>query len=424
MKLSLKSLIWILILVALGIAGVLAFLPQPIEVETATVRQGTLVVTVEEDGKTRIREKYVVSAPVAGRLTRIELNEGDEVIGDESLIAVIQPAPPAMLDARAKAQADARVLGAQAAMQRAEVNLETSQVNHDLSKIRLDRSKRLLESNSISTDEYDEDKADFLASQHAIESAKFGVDIARFELEMAEAAAAQLEPESAAVPFEIKAPIAGKVLRVFQESASVVAVGTPLLELGDPQNLEMEIDVLSTDAVRIGSGARVEVLHWGGDHILQGSVRIVEPAAFTKVSSLGVEEQRVNVIADFDESLGQLAALGDGFRIEARITVAVLPDVLMIPNSALFRHRRQWHVFVVENDQASLRAVETGQQNQSHTAITAGLNAGDVVVVYPGDELSTGATVRPLPREAEESESAPTGQSPAGRWDDSQSSAR
>ena len=181
---------------------------------------------------------------------------------------------------------------------------------------------------------------------------------------------------------------------MFQESATVVSVGTPLLELGDPQNLEIEIDVLSTDAVRIKPGAELTIEHWGGASPLQGNVRVIEPAAFTKVSSLGVEEQRVNIIADFNEAPDRIASLGDGYRVEARITIDELNGVLQIPNSALFRYRRQWHVMKVVGNVAEMQRVEIGLQNESHTQIIKGLNQGDTVIMYPSDEVQSGTKVR------------------------------
>ncbi len=236
-------------------------IPKPVNVEFAIVSEGPLQVSVQEDGKTRIREKYIVSAPVAGRLSRIELDAGDEISDDRTLLAVIQPSDPAMLDARARAQAQARVQGAEAAMQRAESGSEQAQIDYELNKAKYDRTEKLYSERASSRTEYDTAKADYQASVLAIKTAKFDEEIAKFELEMARAAADQFdqgESGNSTTPFEIYAPTKGKVLRVLQESATVVNVGTPLLELGDPQNLEIEIDVLSTDAVRIKPGARVD----------------------------------------------------------------------------------------------------------------------------------------------------------------------
>ena len=279
----------------------LAMNPAAVDVEFATATMGPLRVTVAEDGKTRIREKYTVSAPVSGRLSRIELDPGDHC-SEKTLLAVILPSAPAILDARTRAEANARVQAAQSAVERAKSSSEQARITFDLNKSKFERAKKLLLSRAVSQDEFDFLKAERLASEQAFETTRFDQEIATFELKMAEAAVKQFSSdveEYAAEPFEIMSPISGRVLRVFQESAAVVAVGTSLIELGDPSNLEIEVDVLSTDAVRIQQGSEVTVEHWGGGSPLKGYVRVVEPAAFTKISSLGVEEQRVNVIADF-----------------------------------------------------------------------------------------------------------------------------
>ncbi len=396
MKLSLKTLMWSSIALALVAAGSFAMLPQPVDVEFATVAEGPLRVSVQEDGKTRIREKYTVSAPVSGRLSRIELRAGD-ACNEQTLLAVIMPSNPAILDARARAEATARMRAAEAALQRAESRADEAKITHSLNTSRYNRIKEANHPDAFSQDERDTAEADYLASQQAIRTARFDVDIAKFELEMARAAVSQFVDDDIAAsvaPFVIHSPISGRVLRVFQESSTVVAVGTPLLELGDPNNLEIEIDVLSTDAVRIKPGAEITIEHWGGESPLRANVRVIEPAAFTKVSSLGVEEQRVNIIADFDESPERIARLGDGYRIEARITVDELPSALLIPNSSLFRHQRKWHVLSIVDDRAVMRAVSIGLQNESYSQVLEGLAEGDQVIVYPSDDLSPGTLIR------------------------------
>lgn len=397
MKFSLKTIVWGALLVAVGLVVSFALFPKPIEVESATASLGPLRVTVQEDGKTRIREKYVVSAPVAGRVSRIELKPGDRCY-EQTLLAVILPSDPTMLDARSRAEAEARVQAAEAAKLRAASSEEQARIQHELNQTKLARAESLLPSNAIARDEYDVLKAQTMASAQAVITAKFESEIAQYELEMTQAAVKQFSQppdEQPAAPFEIFAPIEGKVLRVFEESSTVVSVGEPLLELGDPQNLEIEIDVLSTDAVRIQPGAELTIEHWGGSTPLSGSVRVIEPAAFTKISSLGVEEQRVNIIADITEPPERTAALGDGYRVEARITVSQLAQALLIPNSALFRHQRQWHVLTIVDGRAQLQRVSIGLQNESHTQITAGLQAGDRVIVYPSDKLKPGSAVKP-----------------------------
>lgn len=394
MKFSLKTLLWGTLAVAVVLVAVFAVFPKPVDVEAARAKLGPLRVTVQEDGKTRIREKYIVSAPVTGRLSRIELKAGDRC-SESTLLAVILPSDPAMLDARAQAEAEARVQAAESALQRAASNAEQTRITHELNTTKFERASRLLPSRAISQDEYDIAESEMLASAQAIKTANFEQEIAKFELELARAAVSQFSDEEteAVAPFEIFAPISGKVLRVFEESSTVVSVGEPLLELGDPQNLEIEIDVLSTDAVRIRPGAELVIDHWGGGAPLSGNVRVIEPAAFTKISSLGVEEQRVNIIADFNEPPERLAALGDGYRVEARITVDRLDQALTIPNSALFRHQREWHVLSVVDGRAALQPVSIGLQSETHTQILEGLQADDTVILYPSDSLTPGTNV-------------------------------
>ncbi len=397
MKFSLRTIIWAFVLLAMIFAGTFALTPKPVDVEFATVTEGPLVVSVREDGKTRIREKYIVSAPVAGRLSRIELEAGDEVSSENTLLAVIQPSVPVMLDARSRTQAEARVQGAEASVRRSKSSAEQAKITHELNKSKFDRAKRLMPDKAISRDDYDTAKTKYLASLQAIKSSKFDAEIASFELELARAAASQFngdEINEVGKPFEIFAPVAGKILKVFQESAAVVGVGTPLLEIGDPRNLEIEVDVLSIDAVRIKPSAELTIEHWGGRSPLRGNVRVIEPAAFTKISSLGVEEQRVNIIADFNEQADRIAMLGDGYRVEARITIDELQNVLLVPNSSLFRYRRQWHVFIIDDDIAQMQPVTVGIQNESHTQIVKGLVHGAKVIVYPSDEIQSGTTVR------------------------------
>ncbi len=391
MKFSIKTLIWTFVFIALIIVGVMAFRPKPIDVETAKVSRSDLRITVREDGKTRIREKYIVSTPVAGRLSRIELKPGYEICDEKYRIAVILPAEPEMLDVRAKAQAQARVDQAQAAVKRAAVAAEQVQVDLDLAKAKYERAKKLIQTKAISRNEYDVSRTEFLSLTQSTRTTKFDEEIAKYELETAKAALLQFSEDGKATgqPFEVFAPVCGHVLRVFQESATVVSVGTPLIELGDPQNLEMQIDVLSTDAVRIRPGSKLTIEHWGGERPLTGTVRLVEPAAFTKISSLGVEEQRVNIIADFDEPKERLQTLGDGYRVEAEITVKELNNVLQVPNSSLFRNQRKWHVFVVENNVAVMKEVSIGEQNETHTEVTKGLAVDEDVILYPNDKIKS-----------------------------------
>lgn len=407
MRITLTTLIWTAVIIALVVTGWLAIRPRPIRVEVVEVIEGPLKVTVQEDGKTRNREKYVVSAPVSGRLSRIGLDAGDPIEGEKSLLAVILPNQPPMLDARAEAEAKARLHAAEASAERAKVALEEAKINFELTKNRFERAEELLARRALSQDEFDLARSIYLASVQAQRKAEFDQEIARFELETVKATLSQFSDPNLDAnfePFEIFAPVSGNVLRLFQESATVVTQGTPLMEVGDPENLELEIDVLSTDAVRISPGAEVLIEHWGGEMPLRGVVRVVEPAAFTKISSLGVEEQRVNVIVDFDEPPYRFERLGDGYRVEAAITVEQLQKAVQVPNSALFRDGRKWYVFKLVAGRAVRQPVMLGIQNEVQTQVLQGVQPGDQVVVYPSDQIADGTRVVPVePEPAEES---------------------
>jgi HlyD family secretion protein len=382
--------------------------PPPVEVDLASAAYGALRVAVDQDGKTRIRERYAVSAPLAGRLLRIELDPGDPIVAGQTVLAVIEPRDPDLLDARAVLQAEAAVRAAEAKLNRMTPLLEEAlagqeQAESDLTRVRAAIAE---EPGSVAAAELEEKVYAYRARSALVRSARHAEDIARFELEQAQAALLRSRPlpsddgASGGVAerpggqhLVIRAPIDGRVLRVFQESSAVVTIGANLLEVGDPLDLEVEVDVLSRDAVRIRPGAAVLLEHWGGARALRGRVRLVEPSAFTKVSTLGVEEQRVNVIVDIDDPPEERAALGDGFRVEARIVVAEADRALKIPTSALFRAGDDWATFVVRAGVARRQLVEVGLQNGVESEIVAGLDAGERVVVHPGDRVDDGVRV-------------------------------
>lgn len=396
MRALVRNLGWILaVLVVVGLL-VYAFRPVPVEVDTAAAARGPLVVTVNAEGKTRIREKYVVSAPLAGQLLRIRHRPGDPVTTGDTVLAVIEPGDPSLLDARAKAEIESKVKGTEAARQQAEAGLKRARSAHQLAASQWERVKRLRESGVASADEADTAEARERVAADEVRVAEFAVRVAGFEHELAKAALVRVQPRLSAEGdperFEIRSPIGGLVLRVFQESAAVVAGGTRLLELGDPRDLEMEIDVLSTDAVKMRPGARVIVDHWGGPEPLAGRVRVVEPAGFLKVSALGVEEQRVNVIADFTDPLDKRKPLGDAYRVEARIVISE-GDALKVPTGAVFRSGAGWACFAERNGRAVLTAVTVGRSNGLDTEVLSGLAEGDMVVVHPSDRVKDGVRV-------------------------------
>jgi HlyD family secretion protein len=397
-----RRIVWIVLGVLALIGLVAALRPKPLPVDVAKAARGPLRVTVDEDGKTRIKERYVVSAPLFGRLQRIELKPGATVEAGRTVMAVIEPSLPDLLDPRTRLTAQARVGGAQAALEAAKARLERARAAHELEKRNLARVRPLVPGVSVTQEERDRvEHAEWIAREE-LRAAQSAVQVAEYDLEQARAVLVQVQaPSSAAdalapaVRFEVRAPIDGKVLRVFQESAAVVPAGTRLLELGDPADLEVEIDVLSRDAVRIAPGARVYLEHWGGEGSLLARVRLVEPAAFLKISALGIEEQRVYVIADLVDPPEKRPRLGDAYRVEARIVVWESDDVLKVPAGALFRHEGGWAVFVAENGTARRRPLTVGANNGLEAVVLEGLAEGDAVILNPSDRVTDGAAVAP-----------------------------
>jgi HlyD family secretion protein len=383
------------LLVALIVAGLW---PRALPVETATAERGPLLVTVDEEGQTRVRNRYVVASPAGGHLRRIELKAGAVVEAGVTVLAVLETGGADLLDARGLAQARARVLGAESAREQAAARRAGAEANLRQTRIELDRT-RMLFGQKFSTQQ----ELDLVITREAValqdeRAAAFGLQVAEHELEQARASLLRARPGEAAEPeaLSVFSPVSGRVLRVMEESARTVMAGTPLLEVGDPTDLEVRIEVLSRDGVAIPPGARVFLDQWGGAEPLEARVLLVEPSAFTKVSALGVEEQRVNVIADFVDPAEKRSALGDGFRVEARIVRWSADDVLRVPAGALFQRAGVWHAFVVEGGRARLREVKAGQGNGLETEILAGLAEGDRVVVYPGDRVADGARVKAL----------------------------
>ncbi|MBI5385712.1 MAG: HlyD family efflux transporter periplasmic adaptor subunit [Verrucomicrobia bacterium] len=374
------------LLVALIVIG---FLPQPTPVETARAARGTLRATVNEEGKTRIKQRYLVSAPVGGHLRRLPFKAGAEVIAGQTVLAVIDPLSPALLDARNRALAQAR-------RDTAAANLEKAREAHRFAASELRRFQKLHDEKAVSLQELEPVQwretataKDCAAAESALRQAE--AELAEFPVRSGDRAASDQ-----AAPVEVKALVCGRVLRLFEESTRVVAAGTPLLEIGDPADLEVVIEVLSRDGAAIAPGTKVELEQWGGGEPLQARVRLVEPAAFTKVSALGVEEQRVNVVADLVTPFEQRRNLGDNFRVEARIVVWEADQVLKVPAGALFRRGRDWAAFVIANGRSQLRRVQVGRSSGSEMQILGGLQDGEEVILYPGDRVREGQRVRPI----------------------------
>lgn len=390
---SLRRILIVLVVLAAVAALVALMLPQAVVVDAERVVRGSFELAVEEDGKTRVRERYVVSAPLQGRLLRIELHAGDAVERGD-LLATLFPTPPPLIDARSREELRARVSAAEAARERAEAELARARVELEEARRELARAQELAREKVVSPKELESRQFAAEARGKAVTAAEFELDVTVHVLEMARAALSQVreEPGSGVEPWEIRSPVQGRILRVLNESEGVVAAGTPLLELGDPDDLEVVVDLLTSDAVRAAPGARVTIDGWGGVP-LDGRVRLVEPGAFTKVSALGVEEQRVNVLIDIVSPPEQWRALGDGYRVDARIVLLEREDVLLVPASALFRDVERWAVYRVEDGRARKRLVDIGPRSERAAIVEEGLGEGDLVLVYPGDEIADGVRV-------------------------------
>jgi len=385
----------VLVLLAIVIIALLGWglWPEPVMVESASVSRGPLTISVEEEGRTRVIDRYVIAAPVDGVTCRVELNVGDPVTEGEVLLGIAPMESPS-LDARSHAEAEARRDAAESALRAAREQALASEEAANLAARELERVEPLLGKGLISREVYDRARTNANAAAADLRSAKFRVDVAEYEAAAARSVLEYEGHESEMQPVPVKSPINGRILKVAHECAGPVRTGEPLLEVGDPTALEIEVDVLSADAVKIKPGMPVHFERWGGDGKLEGIVRTVEPVAFTKISALGVEEQRVLVISDFTSPAEQWRSLGDGYRVEARFVLWHSDDVLQVPSSSLFRHGDGWAVFRLENNRVRLRPVAVGRRNGLVAEIVEGLAEGETVVNHPGDEVEDGVRVR------------------------------
>lgn len=374
-----------------------AFAPRPLQVELARVSTGPFETTVDEDARTRLADRFVVSAPLAARLTRIALREGDEVKAGD-VVARLQPVLTPLLDERSRREQQARVEGAQAGVQQAGKRVEAARVALERARDDLKRSEQLAQQGFVAPTKLTGDRLAVQAAEKELEAAAAGTHIARHELEQARVALGLARGEGApAQGFELRAPVAGRVLKVHVASEATVALGTPLIDIGDVARLEVVAELLTTDALQTRPGSRVRIERWGGPQTLEGQVRRVEPAAFTKVSALGVEEQRVNVVIDITSPREHWAALGDGYRVGVRIVTLSQPQVLKLPVGAVFPQAPPASgaaVFVAEGRRARLRQVDLAARNGSEAWVRSGVKDGESVVVYPPASIADGARIR------------------------------
>lgn len=387
---------WIIGIALVLVTVSLAIRPRPVLVDVASAVVGPMDVRVEEDGQTRIRERYVVSTPLTGRLLRVTHDVGDPVSANETVVARMEASDSTLLDPRALAQAKARVRAAERKLEAAKSALTRVNAEVNFAETEMGRLRQLRDRRAASELEFAEKELLFRQRTEEARSAGFNVDIAEYELELERAALLLTDPEqreSDEMELSIKAPIDGRILRIYQESTAVVSAGAPLMEVGDPTDLEVVADFLSRDAVTISPGDHVNLKHWGGDRPLQGQVRLVEPSGFTKLSALGVEEQRVNVVVDLIDPPESRSRVGDGFRVDCEVVIWEASEVLQIPTSALFRVDEDWHVFVVDGSTARLTAVEIDHNNGRMAEVISGVAAGAEVLIHPSDVIEDGVLV-------------------------------
>ncbi len=395
MKLTRRIGLFILLAVIILAVGY-GFIPKPVLVETFEVKQEYMSVAVEEEGRTRVKNRFIISAPVAGFALRIDLDVGDAVRRGQA-ISELEPLRSSVLDPRSRAEAKAHVAAAQAGLNSAKENAQAAKASAEFAKNELERMRELSKNSLVTQEKLDAAETEAQRTEAVLRSSEFAVEVARYEMEAALTAlkySASEEPKKIDERIIIKAPVTGRVLKIYHESEGVVREGQALIEIGDPRALEVEVDVISADAVKIRPGTPVIFERWGGDEPLKGKVRVVEPVGFTKISALGVEEQRVLVISDITSPPEEWEQLGDGYRVEASFIIWENANVLQIPTSALFRYEEGWAVFMFKNKKAHLRKVQIGQRNGMSAEVISGLKEGDIVITHPDSSIEDGKRVR------------------------------
>ncbi len=390
-----KRAVWVVIAILIAAALYLAMKPKPVLVDTAQILSGPLVVTVDEEGVTRVRDVYTVSSPISGKLDRISLEEGDAVTSDDTVVALIHPLESPFLDERTRNELAASVDAARSAVALAQVELQRSKTAFQLADSEYNRASRLAKTNVISERSLERAYSELQLQNAQVASAEATIRLRKAELASAEARLMQPDSETGirnndSCCVSLRSPVDGVVLQVFVRSEQPVSSGARILEIGDTSELEIVVDVLSSDAVDIKPGAHVAISDWGGNNELEAVVRRVDPAAFTRVSALGIEEQRVNIILDIEDPP---VTLGHGYRVYTRLTVWESENSLRIPIGALFRDSGNWAVFKVDDGVLNRLEVDIGKMNDTHAEVLGGLNDGDSVVVFPNDLLKDGSLV-------------------------------
>lgn len=370
---------------------IVAWLPKPVPVDMVEVRRGALRVTVDEDGRTRVQDRFIISAPLSGNLDRIELNPGDPV-AEEQVLARLVPLARPLMDTNTRIEARARADSAEASQRQAQAATARARAALNFQEREVERQRRLARQGSTPPSVLESVELQLRTRRQELASARFGERVAKHQHRMARAALGRFGRRGSGEEMEVRSPVAGCVLRLLQESGGVVQAGAPIMEIGDASHLELVVDVLTSDAVHIAPGARVIVERWGGEHPLDAHVRRVEPSAFTRVSALGVEEQRVNVLIDLDSPRDQWQRLGDGYRVETRIVIWEEADVLLVPAGAVFRHREGWAAYRA-SDRATLTPIRVGRRNGISVQVLDGLDEGDQVIAHPSDRVVDGVEV-------------------------------
>ena len=396
MKAATRRTVYLTIVVLIVIlATVYGFLPKPVTVDLIAVARGSLRVAIEEEGRTRLKERFVVSAPVSGYMTRNRYKAGDSIRRGQ-LLAALEPVRSQPLDRRTRVEGEASVLSAEAGFKAAREKEQAARADLEYIEKRVERIRNLYLKRYVAKDQLDQTEAEAKKAKAGLLAAGSAADAARFDLERARAAlkdTASNPKHENQETVKVTSPIDGVILRIYRQSEGPAAVGEPLLEIGDIRSLEVRVEVLSSDAVRIKKGTKAIFKRWGGEETLDGVVRTVEPAGFTKISSLGVEEQRALVIAEITSAPETWRALGDGYRLDASFIVWERENVLLAPVGALFRHGREWAVFVDEKGKARLRVVDAGQRNGLYAEIVSGLKEGERVIAHPDDAVKDGVRI-------------------------------
>lgn len=393
---TLRKIMAGLVLVAIAAGVAFALWPKPIAVDIATIGSGPLEIFVEDEGVTRIKDVYTVSSPITGKVLRSPREVGDEVEAETTLVAVVEPSDPSLLDIRTQRVNEAAVQAANAAVGLAEAQVRNAESLLEFARSDLRRATALTAGLTISERAVDKARLEVNSAEAAVASAKATLDVRRRELESAKAnliQRAEGQPRSEACCIQLRAPVSGRVLKIHTESEQVVPAGKPLIEIGDPSNLEIVVNLLSRDAVRVEPGATGWVDSWGGPGLLKARVVRVNPTAFTKVSALGIEEQRVETILEFTDPPEKWKRLGHEFRVIVRISVWKRDDVVKVPLGALFRQGVQWAVYVVENGKAVLRNIDIGERNLESAQVLSGLGPGERVILHPSDQIGPDVSV-------------------------------